>query len=97
MKKSGFLKFKNTKENPLCLDEDENIIEECKPQMGKPKKAQIKNTIGDEGKGMYITDEYLIIEEKVILHIFQISLFLCRFGNFINFTDYIRYADVKKR
>ena len=27
MKKSGFSKFKNTKENPFCLDEEGNVIE----------------------------------------------------------------------
>ena len=44
MKKYGFSRFKNTKENPLCLDDEGNFIEiEHRKRDGSAKPKVMKN------------------------------------------------------
>ena len=52
MKRSGFSKFKNTRENPLSFDEDGNIIEESKLKLRAGIKSSVKKVVGDNSEGV---------------------------------------------
>ena len=52
MKKSGFSKFKNRKENPLCLDDDGNVVEQQQPKMVRRSKDTQMKDVEDVRKGM---------------------------------------------